>query len=285
MRFAVQRVYPVNLGCHSLSILGVFCCQLLAHTWSMKTFQAEAARASVDALARSGLSWDEFGTEVMSILQRAVPYDGMCFGTIDPMTDLLTGSVKVGIDDPSEMEFAHHEYVEDRVALFSDLARRDVAVSILHDETNGDPRQSSRFRELFEPRFGFGHEMRAMMCIGGRSWGGTALYRATDSSGFSPAEAMFVNSISESLALGVRAGLVVSVSRPHLQVQPAENGPAVIIFDTDDEVVSATLAAQRRVEELNGNLWGDMAPSVASALAAAHALLVGDSHVVPRVVV
>lgn len=39
-------------------------------------------------------------------------------------------------------------------------------MSVLHEETGGDPRRSSRFRELFEPTFGLGHEMRVMLRTG-----------------------------------------------------------------------------------------------------------------------
>ncbi|NDK91103.1 helix-turn-helix transcriptional regulator [Gordonia desulfuricans] len=253
----------------------------------MKTLRAESARASIDALARSGLPWGEFGIESMEILRRAIPFEGVCFGSIDPATDLVTGSVKIGIDAPCEVEFAHHEYVEDNISLFTDLANREFPVSILHEETDDDPRRSSRFRDLFEPMFGFGHEMRAIARAGGRTWGGVALYRGHESSGFSPAEALFLESITDSLALGVRAGLVVSVaeSQMHLDVQPAEKGPAVIVFDADQNVISATPAAARRVEELDGDLWGEMPTSVASALGAARALLAGRSTAVPRLIV
>lgn len=251
----------------------------------MKTLRAESARTKIDSLSRSGLPWGDFGLEAMRLLGGAVPFEGVCLGTIDPATDLFTGSVKIGIDNPAEREFAHHEYVEDAFSLFTDLSRREVGVSILHEETDGDPQRSSRFRDLITPTFGFGHEMRAIIRTGGRTWGGIAIYRTADSSGFSPAEALFVNSVTESLAIGVRSGLVVSVAQSRMRLGPAESGPAVIVFDADDTVVSATPAAERRISDLGGDLWGGLPTCVASTLAAARALITHHSDTVPHVVV
>lgn len=250
----------------------------------MKTFRAETARTGIDTLSRTGLAWREFGLETLDILRRAVPFEGACFGTIDPSTNLLTASVKSGIKDPCEIEFARHEYVEDRVSLFTDLAVSETGVAILHDETGGDPRRSSRFRELVEPAFGFGHEMRAVMRADGRTWGGFALYREGASSGFSPAEADFVRSISTAFAVGVRSG-IVSAAADSLARIAGDDGPVVMVFDEHDEVISATPAAEQRVRDLDGDLWTDLPPSIAAALAAARAVIGGQDRSAPRMTV
>ncbi|WP_027502973.1 LuxR C-terminal-related transcriptional regulator [Rhodococcus sp. UNC363MFTsu5.1] len=248
----------------------------------MATMRAETVRTRLDALSRAGLSWGEFGENALELLTKAVPFDSACFGTIDPATAMVTGSVKRGLDDPCEAAFAHHEYVEDDVSLFSDLARRDVGVSILHEETGGDPRRSSRFRDLFEPVFGLGHEMRVTLKTGGDIWGGLAIYRRSGGSGFSPAEADFIDGLSGMLALGVRAGLLVGATqRPELR--DSADGPAVLTFDHTNAVSQATVAAERRIEELGGSAWGELPQPVLAIVATARALGAGRLGVVPSV--
>ncbi|QBJ97756.1 LuxR family transcriptional regulator [Rhodococcus sp. ABRD24] len=247
----------------------------------MGTYQAGSARERVGALSRAGLAWADFGEQALEVLTTAVPFDSACFGTIDPATALVTGSVKTGLPEPCEVEFMHHEYVEDDVSLFVDLAKRAVGVSILHDETGGDPRRSSRFRDLFEPRFGLGHELRLMLRCGDQTWGGLAIYRSAGSSGFSPAEADFLDGLSTTLAVGIRAGLVAAAGGS-LDLSRDTAGPAVMLFDGAGEVVQATAAAERQVSELGGDLWGQLPPSIVSIVSAARALASGRTGAVPR---
>ena len=247
----------------------------------MVTYQAGSARDGVGALARAGLPWSEFGAEALTVLTKAVPFDSACFGTIDPVTTMVTGSIKSGLDEPCEAEFARHEYIEDDVNLFADLARRNIEVSILHEATEGDPRRSSRFRELFEPTFGLGHEVRVILRTGGAVWGALAIYRRAGASGFSPAEAEFLGGLSGQLALGVRAGLIAD-AMPHPDLTAAEDGPAVLTFDRRNTLSQATLAAQIRVEELGGELWGELPQSVLATVSATRALIAGRTGTVPR---
>lgn len=236
----------------------------------------------MSALARAGLPWTEFGEQALTVLTKAVPFDSACFGTIDPATALVTGSIKTGLPEPCEAEFMHHEYVEDDISLFADLAKREVGVSILDEETGGDPRRSSRFRDLFEPRFGLGHELRLMLRCGGQTWGGLAIYRSAGSSGFSPAEADFLDGLSTTLAVGVRAGLVAAAAGCPFELESGANGPVVIVFDGVGSVVQATAAAERQMRELGGDLWGELPPSIVSIVTAARALEAGRTGAVPR---
>lgn len=257
----------------------------------MTTMRAETVRTKLDALSRAGGSWQEFGLTAMELLTKAVPFDAACFGTIDPATSMVTGSVKSGLDNPCEVEFAFHEYVEDDVSLFTDLARRKVGVSILHEETGGDPRRSSRFRDLFEPMFDLGHEMRATIRTGGDVWGGLAIYRRAGGSGFSPAEADFLQGLSGTLAVGVRAGLIVDaalgvevgVEAGGRFAADRVDGPAVLTFDHHNQLCQATLAAQARVEELGGDLWAELPQPVLATLAGARAFAAGRTSAPPRV--
>ncbi|MFC7448553.1 LuxR C-terminal-related transcriptional regulator [Rhodococcus daqingensis] len=249
----------------------------------MATLRAETVRTRLDALSRAGLPWDEFGENALELLTQAVPFDSACFGPLDPVTHMVTGSVKSGLDGSCEPEFAYHEYVEDNVSLFADLARRDVGVSILRQETGGDPRRSSRFRELFEPVFDLGHEMRVMLRTGGDVWGGLAIYRRSGGSGFSPAEADFLDGLSGLLALGVRAGLLVGAAGCRTELHDSADGPAVLTFDHTNTVCQATVAAERRIEELGGTIWGELPQPVLAIAATARALGAGRIGVVPSV--
>jgi hypothetical protein len=152
----------------------------------MVTLRTEPVARGLDALARSGLDWREFVRGAFDLLATAVPHDAACIGPVDPETGLLTGSVKRNLGDELDAEFLRHEYVTDEVNLFRSLTRRQQPVGILADDTGGDPRRSSRHREMFVPHWSLDHEMRASGIADGHAWSAIALYRNGEGSGFSP---------------------------------------------------------------------------------------------------
>jgi DNA-binding CsgD family transcriptional regulator len=245
----------------------------------MATLRTEPVQRGLDALARSGLDWREFVRGAFDLLGSAVPHDAACIGPVDPETGLLTGSVKRNLGDELDAEFLQHEYVTDEVNLFRSLARRAQPVGILADDTGGDPRRSSRHRDIFVPHWSLDHEMRASGLVDGHAWAAIALYRSGTTSGFGPAEAEFLARVATSLAVGVRAGLVTAAAAgPEARVA----GPAVLVVDGDNTVSRLSPAAEARVAELGGSGWGALPTPVAAITAAARALADGRFDSVPR---
>ena len=245
----------------------------------MTTLRTEPVQRGLDALARSGLEWHAFLAEATDLLGAAVPYDAACMGPVDPDTGLLTGAVKRNLGDEMDAEFLRHEYVTDEVNLFRALARRERPVGILAEDTGGDPRRSSRHRDVFVPHWALDHEMRAAALADGTPWAAIALYRSGSGGGFSPAEAEFLGRVSRTIALGVRAGLVTAASAE--PVAPVA-GPAVLVVDADDTVSRLSPAAEARLAELGGSGWGALPNPVAAITAAARALGGGRLGGVPR---
>ncbi|WP_405061847.1 helix-turn-helix transcriptional regulator [Kribbella sp. NBC_01505] len=238
----------------------------------MKTYRAEGASAGLEAVADAGLRWDDFCVAATELLGRAIPFDSLCMGTADPATNLLCGAVMHDLDQLTTDEFVAAEYGDPDYNHFVDLAQRPVGVSILAEETEGNPQLSRRYRE-FLTRGDIPHEMRSALRSGGRMWGVLTLYRSSGRSGFSPGEADFLRRIEPVLARGLRRGLIVG----DLQRAQRSSAAAVVILNAADQVVSATDAAEQRFQDLGGDLWSQLPVPVVSVLAAARG--VGGSFV------
>lgn len=255
----------------------------------MTTLRTEPVQRGLEALARSGLGWRAFVRGAIDLLGTAIPNDAACVGPVDPGTGLLTGSEKRNIGDELDAEFLEHEYVTDDVNLFRSLARREHPVGILVDDTGGDPRRSSRHRDMFVPHWSLDHELRASALSQGRAWAAVALYRNGESSGFSPAEADFLARMTSTIALGVRAGLVSDVADRSATTGPTASGhpalpegPAVLVVEDGNAVSRLSPAAEHRVAELGGSAWDALPTPVAAVVSAARALAEGRHDVVPR---
>ncbi|GAB3949942.1 LuxR C-terminal-related transcriptional regulator [Kribbella albertanoniae] len=246
----------------------------------MNTYHAESARAGLEAAADAGLSWQEFAHAAADLLDRAIPFDSICFGISDPATNLLTGRVMVDIEnDPvGEVQFVQYEYGPPDFNHFADLARHEVGVGILDDATQGNRLHSRRMRDYL-PAFGVEHELRGVVRSGGRMWGVCTLYRERGRVGFSPAEAQFVHRIESTMALGFRRGLIAAGTGQ----QSRSPATAVVIFDANSEVLSASATAEERIAELGGDLWTRIPSPVAAVAAATLRIAAGATNYVPSV--
>lgn len=245
----------------------------------MTTLRTEPVQRGLGGLARAGLDWRAFVEAATDLLAAAVPHDAACIGPVDPDTGLLTGSVKRNLGDELDAEFLQHEYVTDEVNLFRTLSRRPHPVGILAEDTGGDPRLSSRHRDMFVPHWSLDHEMRASGLSDGTPWAAIAVYRSGTTSGFSPAEADFLARVAPVIAVGVRAGLVTDAAGAP---GSAPVGPAVLVVEADNTVSLLSPAAEARVAELGGRGWGALPTPVAAITAAARALADGRLGTVPR---
>lgn len=230
----------------------------------MRTYHAESARAGLQAAAAAGLGWEDFGREAIELLERAIPNDGICLGPADPTTSMLTGRVKTSLNGADEIAFIRHEYGVPDINRFSDLARREVGVSILDEATDGHPELSPRHR-LMLAGAGLRHELRGTIRSDARMWGFYTLYREIGRTGFSPAEAGFLHRLEPILVRGMRRGLIAT----DIGRQVRSDGTAVVIVNAADQITSATPSAEERLTDLGGQLWSRLPVSVAAVVSVA----------------
>ncbi|MEJ2869081.1 helix-turn-helix transcriptional regulator [Actinomycetospora sp. OC33-EN08] len=234
----------------------------------MTAVSPERVRGQLDALAVAGLDWQTFGHTAMETLHRAMPFAASCFGSVDPSTHIVTASLKSGgLDDDHDGEWSFHEYEVEDVYDFRTLWSAGAGVVTLHDATGGDLVRSRRYEELFSPVWDFSDELRVTLRVDGVAWGALALFHGGGRT-FSAAEQAFVGSVAESLARGVRSGLIAAAVGDDGRVRAS--GPAVLVVDAAGEVAQANLGAAERLADLGcADLGAAPLPQIVNALVAA----------------
>lgn len=248
----------------------------------MAISRADAARTELAGLARAGMDVESFCRASCAVVDRVIPSEYGCLATTDPTSGLITGTVKSDPGDSRDAEFAHHEYVSEDLNQFSEIARRVDPVGVLELDTAGRPELSARYREFLLPLFSHRHELRVAFRSAGEVWGVLGLYRSTGLRGFTPVEADFAASVSETIANGIRASLIsASLIRAAPTTLAAAAGPAVIIVGADDIIQQMTPAAEQRVHDLGGFVFDSLPMTLLSIVGAARAPRAG-SAAVPR---
>lgn len=200
------------------------------------TLTMQRVESDIEVLARAGLETSTFVEEFEASLVRAVPYRAMCLLTLDPASCLLTGTYKFGqlIDvHDRDQEWATFEYGRDDPTTFRSLITRPEPATAIDLEFGKAGGQSPRFSEFLKPSFGFADELRMVARHGTRAWGGVTLFRDDSEPRFTAEEVAFVAGLSESLAAGLRSGLLAKLTAP---THHDSLGPVVIIVDADDEL-------------------------------------------------
>lgn len=245
---------------------------------------AERVRRDVEVVAHAGLDLDTFLTETLLSLQRAVPFVAVCFGTVDPATQLLTGTRKYGDlagRDERDHEWGLLEYGGWEPTTFTRMASEAVSAAAVHDRTGGHVEESPRVRELIRPGYGYGDELRTLCLDQGYLWGAAALFRSTDDRPFDASEIAFMASLTPALGAGVRGGLLASLAA----LPPLESpmGPGVMIIGADDTIVQVNPGADRWLQELAQGGTGT-APTgvIASLVGAARRYARGEWPTPPR---
>jgi len=117
----------------------------------------------------------EFFDEAAERLKRTIPFDGACWHTLDPGSDLITQHRLQGLPDRFPV-LANNEYGVEDVNKFADLARAERKASTMYEATGGNPERSPRFRDLLTPA-GLGPELRSAFVADGATWGALILVR------------------------------------------------------------------------------------------------------------
>jgi DNA-binding CsgD family transcriptional regulator len=191
-------------------------------------------------LTRSGLPIAELFEQAGALLRALVPFDAICWETLDPATLLPTSGVTENLPRESAPAFFRNEYGGgEEFNRFDAMFATGVIVRSLHEATDGNPARSARYRELLVPN-GFGPELRALLTDAGECWGALALLRHNDQPEFSGPEVTTIVRCAGHLGWGIRTGLVLAAP-----VERDVGGPGVVIVDASGEIVSATAAAER----------------------------------------
>lgn len=249
----------------------------------MSSLAAERVRRDVEVLARAGLDLDTFVSESLTSLRRALPFDSVCVGTLDPSTGLLTGTFKfgnlLGVDE-HDHEWGVREYGTDEPDSFSRMVAGKLPAAGVRAGTLGRGR-SRRIEEFMTPTYGFTDELRAV-CLDDRgwAWAGVALFRQGNERAFSPDEVSYMGSLGSSFALGMRSGLLTSLASAGIELA---HGPIVLIVDAADQLTRTSAGAERRLAELaSGPLSADASGLIGSLVGAARRYARGELAAPPR---
>jgi DNA-binding CsgD family transcriptional regulator len=201
----------------------------------------------LERLALRGPSRAEFFDEAAQRLKRALSFEGACWHTLDPGSDLITQHRLQDLPDRFPV-LANNEYHADDVNKFAELARAERKAATISQATLGHPERSARFRDLLTPA-GLGPELRSAFVVDGRAWGALILVRRAGQPEFDDREVALLEATSALFARAVRRGLVVEASGGEAV---AADAPGVLELDSRGGLIRASSSAEPLLAELSG---------------------------------
>lgn len=234
----------------------------------MATSAPHQLRSDLIRLAHRGLGVRDFSHAAARLLERTVPFDGMCVLTMDPATMLPTDEViENGLPPAATTRMTEIELDGRDVNCFAALAGMGRHVATLSRSTGGQLDRSLRHRELRGPH-GFGDELRAVL-VGDRTpWGALTLLRGADRRHFTSADAERVALLAPCLAEGLRRAMLLG----ELAARPDGDDETIglVVLAADNTVALTDAAGDRWLTELRSNANGcSLPPSLRSVVAQA----------------
>jgi DNA-binding CsgD family transcriptional regulator len=199
-------------------------------------------------LALRTLSRADFFDEAAARLRRTVPFDGACWHTLDPGSDLITQHHLQGLPDRFPI-LANNEYAVEDVNKFDQLARATRKAATIDQATGGHPERSPRFRDLLTPA-GVGPELRSAFVADGATWGALILVRRAGRPEFEDREVDLLATASTLFARAVRRGLIAEACDSAVALPDA---PGVIELDAAGDLIRASSSAEPLLAELSGD--------------------------------
>jgi DNA-binding CsgD family transcriptional regulator len=194
-----------------------------------------------------------------------VAFDGACWHTLDPGSDLITQHRLQDLPDRFGV-LADNEYAVEDVNKFDELAHAERKAATLSDATGGHPERSARFRDLLTPA-GLGPELRGAFVADGATWGSVILVRRAGQPEFEDADVELLAGASALFARAVRRGLIAEACQPATAVPGA---PGVVELDGSGDLVRASSSAEPLLAELSGStVEAGVRSSAVSAVASA----------------
>lgn len=247
--------------------------------------RADRVHGDVEVLSRAGLDLDEFLAEATAAVRNAVPAVGICVGTHDPTTMMLTSARKYGAlvaDNEHDRLFGLIEYGSEERTTFHALARSETRAIGMHIAEGIDADRSERMNRLMRPIYGFTDEARLVFRDSAGMWGCMAMFRGVDDPTFRREEVDFLGSLSEAFARGVRTGMLTRLAGSPMAASEI-CGPAVVIVDRNDEISQISVGAEERLAQLTTTVHsGDPLSLVMSLVGAARRSLVVADSPLPR---
>lgn len=201
-------------------------------------------RDEVVRLAKAGLDWVTFATQVTETLNRVIRFDRSCWHTVDPGTVLFTGSLNQGVACSGSW-LAHHEYVIEDVNKWWFLARSGRQAGATSLATHGDLSRSPR--HISHESYGIEDELRAAFVTDGIYWGAAGFLRDKGQPWFTESDVRALISLSGSIAEGLRRALVAGALESD---QNMDAGPGVVVFDEAGFAESISPAAEHWIAQL-----------------------------------
>jgi DNA-binding CsgD family transcriptional regulator len=212
-------------------------------TWAHERLLMDLERLAIRAPTRA-----EFFDEAAARLKRTVAFDGACWHTLDPGSDLITQHRLQDLPDRFPV-LANNEYAVEDVNKFEQLARAERKAATLSEATGGHPERSPRFRDLLTPA-GLGPELRSAFVADGSSWGALILVRRAGQPEFEDRDVELLANASPLFARAVRRGLIAEACESTVALADA---PGVIELDASGELIRASSSAEPLLAELSGS--------------------------------
>jgi DNA-binding CsgD family transcriptional regulator len=211
--------------------------------WTPERLLADLERLALRTPARA-----MFFDEAAARLKRTVPFDGACWHTLDPGSDLITQHRLQGLPDRFPV-LANNEYAVDDVNKFDQLARAACKAATMNQATGGVPERSPRFRDLLTPA-GLGPELRSAFVADGATWGALILVRRDGQPEFEARDVELLSNASALFARAVRRGLIVEACE---STGALPNAPGVVELDAAGGLIRASSSAEPLLAELSGD--------------------------------
>jgi DNA-binding CsgD family transcriptional regulator len=249
-----------------------FCGVKISETQSDNTLGQ--ARARIIAAAQAAPTAEALFAAVSSGLADVVPVDASGWFGVDPATLLPSWPARIENVEPGQCEsYWRREFIEDDTLLVKDLAVGPRSTGAMRSELAGMMNRSARYREYLQPN-GYHDELRSALRAGDSTWGMVVLLRRDHLHAFTSDEVRFLESLSRPLAEAMRQKVLVETASHW-----SDNGPGILTFDLDNELVAANDEALYWLDQLpNSVMIDEMPTALSTALAHARAVESGRAR-------
>ncbi|HJQ42670.1 MAG TPA: LuxR C-terminal-related transcriptional regulator [Jatrophihabitantaceae bacterium] len=177
----------------------------------------------------------------------------------DPSTGAFTGTFTFDIPDEAAAAFFEIEMTGRDVVSFRTLAEGPTPVGSLFAATDGEPRRSTRWREVITP-LGWGDELRAAIRADGSTWGYLCLHREANDRPFRERDLVRLTSVLPLLVGALRRAALGATT------EPGRLGAGVVVVDQHGRIAGATGSADAWLDELGPASHGGL-PLLVAGLA------------------
>lgn len=223
----------------------------------MSHVPSESLTRDIDALrARGTRDSVTLRQELADRVRRAVPFNGFCFHTADPVSLVTSGVVTGGVDASKGSQVIDHEYFAADFLKHRRLAAGPQHVGTLAVATGGDPRRSPRWRLVLGPD-GVVDELRAALVARGVCWGYLHLFRSRGHRPFDAGEVATITDVVDPMAACLRQSYV---DRAGAAEEPGAGAPGLLLLSGSGEPAYVSAEADRWLRQIRPVVWNARLP-------------------------